>query len=88
MNRILNEEEFICQKYNESIFNKQLTSQLRILINDYKQLFHQIHFDSILSNIYESIRLINEIPMIKEQINAIREYQQYLLTSNERNIET
>jgi ribosomal protein S20 len=88
---MLNEEKSIYQKQNESIFNKQLATQLRTLIKDYKQLFDQIHCDSgkkILPDIYESIRAVNEVPMMKEQIDAIREYQQFLLTSNEHNIET
>jgi ribosomal protein S20 len=89
LNRMLNEEKSIYQKQNESIFNKQLATQLRTLIKDYKQLFDQIHCDSgkkILPDIYKLIRAVNEVPMIKEQIDAIREYQQFLLTSNEHDI--
>jgi hypothetical protein len=88
--RMIDEEESICQRQNPSNFNKQLTIELKILIKDYEQLSREIHLggeNEILSKIYELIILVNEIPMIKEQINAIRKYQDFLLTSNEHDVD-
>jgi hypothetical protein len=85
--RMIKEEESICQQQNQSNFNEQLTIELRVLTKNYNQLFREIHIgagNETLSKIYELIILVNEIPMIKEQINAIKKYQDFLLTSNER----
>jgi hypothetical protein len=84
---MIKEEESICQQQNQSNFNEQLTIELRVLTKNYNQLFREIHIgagNETLSKIYELIILVNEIPMIKEQINAIKKYQDFLLTSNER----
>jgi hypothetical protein len=88
LNRMLNEEETICEKADERILNELLAIRLTPLIKDYQQSFNQTQYDSVLPNIYESIRLVNEIPMINEQINAIQDYQQYILKSSEHIIET
>jgi hypothetical protein len=89
--RMINEEESICQQQqNQNHFNKQLAIELRVLLNDYKQLFPETHLDGEneqLSKIYELITSVNEIPMMKEQINAIRKYQHLLLTSNQNDID-
>ncbi len=88
--RMIDEEVSISQQQKQSYYNKQLAIELEILIKDYEQLFLETHLvgeNEILSKIYELIILVNEIPMIKEQINAIRKYQDFLLTSNEHDID-
>jgi len=88
--RMIDEEVSISQQQKQSYYNKQLAIELRILIKDYEQLFLETHLvgeNEILSKIYELIILVNEIPMIKEQINAIRKYQDFLLTSNEHDVD-
>jgi len=91
-NRMINEEESICQQQqqNQCTFNKQLIIELQELVKNYEQLFHKTQLNTdkeILSKIYELIISINNIPMIKEQIDAIKIYQYFLLTSNERDID-
>lgn len=86
LKRMISEEESICQQQGQCPLNQQLVIELRALTKTYDQLFDETHLgaeNEILSNIYELIKLMNNIPMIKEQTNAITIYQHFLLTSNE-----
>ena len=89
LDRIIDEEEFICQKHDQSILNRQLVDALKVLKNEYVQVFEKSSYDVVnqtLSTIYKLIASVNEIPMIKKQTDAIKAYQQHIVTSNERNI--
>ncbi len=60
-----------------------------LIENKYERLFNEIYSDKVyetLSNIYESILLVNEISMVKKQVEAINIYQRLFLTSNEQNV--
>jgi hypothetical protein len=84
---MIKEEQFICHKHNPSIFNQKLTDKLKVLKSECEQLFSEIlpgKENDILSNIYKLIMLVNEIPMVKKQIDAIKTYQQSFISSNEQ----
>jgi histone H3/H4 len=40
--------------------------------------------DLTLSNIYELIKSVNAIPMVRIQVDAIKKYQQLLVENNQR----
>jgi len=86
--RMINDEKKICAAKNPSNFNQQLVNELEKLEKEYKQIFDMEHSDGNnkeLSIIYELIRAVNEIPMVNEQMNTIKKYQQFLLTASEQN---
>jgi hypothetical protein len=87
--RMIQEEQFICQRHNQKTFNQQLAHELKVFKNEYERLLNETYSGKeteMLSNIYELIMLVNKIPMVKKQIDAIKTYQELFLTSNERNI--
>jgi hypothetical protein len=85
--RMINEENFICQIQNPNDFNQDLVIQLEKLKKNYQKKANATELDKqtpILSSIYDLIKSTNEIPMVKVQVNAIRKYHQHLLESNQR----
>ena len=80
------EENNICEKHRDASHNQKLVQLLDVFLGKYKELLEQTHLnkdDQLLPTIYELIQIVNEIPVIKVQIHAIREYQKRLLTSVE-----
>lgn len=88
---MVEEETNICEQYRETNHNRDLVNLLNASLEEYGKLFEQTHLnkdDELLSTMYELIQSLNEIPMINEQMYAIRKYQQLALKSNERDIST
>jgi ribosomal protein S20 len=88
--RMIKEEESICERQNQSNFNQQLRVELKTIIKDYVGFLRATDSDqtiATLSKIYDLIMQVNEIPMIKEQINAVKKYQHRFLTSNEHHVD-
>ena len=84
--RMINEEESVAKSQSQSIFNQQLANELRVLLKEYQQLFDKTQSgneNKTLTNIYELIILVNDVPMVKEQMDAIKKYCQLLLEANE-----
>jgi len=80
---MIKKEQFICQRHNQSILNQQLANELETLKNKYDRLFNEAYSankNETLSNMYEPILLVNEVPMVKKQAEAISIYQQLFLT--------
>jgi hypothetical protein len=87
LTRMIKDEKKICEAKNPSNFNRQLVNELEKLEKEYKKFFDMEHShgnNKELSNIYELIEAVNEIPMVNEQMNTIKKYQQFLLTSSEQ----
>jgi hypothetical protein len=81
------EEGTIYQKYKGSNFNQQLVEELEKLKKEYEMFFNTVDWENnneALPTLYDLIESVNKIGMVKEQMNAIQEYQQQLLTSNEQ----
>ncbi|CAF4272672.1 unnamed protein product [Rotaria sp. Silwood2] len=85
--RMIKEEQYICQNYDQNNFNSQLVDKLIILKREYEQQFNQAYSNDenqMLSNVYELIISVNQIPMVKEQLDAIKNYQEFFLTLHEQ----
>ena len=81
------EESTIYQRHKGSSFNQQLVEELEKLKNEYQIFFNTVDWknnNEALPTLYDLIESINKIGMVKEQMNAIQEYQQQILTSNEQ----
>lgn len=87
LNRMIKEEDFISQRQTNSIFNQHLIEKLKAFKELYEQQLHNTYSDKepeILSYIYKLIISLNSIPMVKIQLDAIKTYRQYFLSSNEQ----
>jgi hypothetical protein len=87
---MVEEENTIGIKQNQSTFNEQLAVELKTLSKEYQHQFNKMQSDGkneALSNIYDLIISINDIPMLKEQVDAITKYQELLLKSKEHDID-
>jgi hypothetical protein len=86
--RMINEEQFICNTQKTSNeANALLIDGLKQFKTKYQEYLNTIKSDKnnlTLSNIYDLIESVNRIPMVKIQLNAIREYQQRLVDNNQR----
>lgn len=88
LTRMIREEESISQKQESSDCNKKLAANLRLFEEEYEQLINAAcgqTTDDSLSEISESLRsIIDRVPMVKIQIDAIKNYQQHFILSNDR----
>ena len=73
---LMEEEKVICMEVEErKELNQQLYDELKRLIQNYKQQLQKIRGNSKrldLKNIYQQIQIIQQIPMINEQLNMIK----------------
>ncbi|CAF1306272.1 unnamed protein product [Rotaria sp. Silwood1] len=85
LNRIINEENFICNNISSHHFNLLLYNQLRLLKQDYEKQMNNIiekrvqNESSVIENINDSIAYLKQIPMIKIQLDAARKIQETFL---------
>jgi ribosomal protein S20 len=87
---MVEEENTIGISQNQNNVNQQLTTHLKTLSKEYQHQFNKMQSDGkneALSNIYDLIISINDIPMLKEQVDAITKYQELLLKSKEHDID-
>ncbi|CAF1333807.1 unnamed protein product [Adineta steineri] len=85
--RMITEENMICQKENQNHINQKLIIELEKFKNEY-QNFNAKYCkkkNKPLSDIYELIKSVNEISMVKKQLHAIRKYHKSVLTADEQN---
>ena len=91
LTRMIREEQSISHKQESSQCNQRLTAHLRSFQDEYEQLINATcgqATDEPLSEIFESLRsIIDRVPMVKVQIDAIKNYQQHFITSNGHNAE-
>ncbi|CAF3092610.1 unnamed protein product [Rotaria sp. Silwood2] len=74
--RMIKEEQYICQNYDQNNFNSQLVDKLTILKREYEQQFNQAYSNDenqMLSNVYELIISVNQIPMNGQLVSSIQE---------------
>ena len=84
---MIKEEQWICQKQKQSVFNHRLSDELEKVKNEYELSFNKAHpseKDDLLSNIYKLISSVSQLPMVKQQMNAIKIYQEHFIKLNER----
>ncbi|CAF4370983.1 unnamed protein product, partial [Rotaria sp. Silwood2] len=89
IDRIINEEDFICQKETSSDFNRELIGQLKQLKMNYEHQVKTIELNensTTLSHIYQLINRMNTVPMITIQLDAIKNYHEILLKNNEHDV--
>jgi hypothetical protein len=75
---MIKQEEKILTQFQPNSFNLQLIKDLEELKQIYKQQINEIIFNEDQNNldfIYKWINKINEIPMIKEQVLAMKKGQ-------------
>ena len=82
--RMIQEEEIIYQKYPQSTENRQLMEELEKLRNEYQLLLQETNSNGDISTVYEQLESLNEIQMVKVQIDAIKMYREHFVRSNER----
>ena len=87
--RMMNEEQFICETQTSSELNKMLIDGLKQFkvkyeehLNDMKSNREQL----TLSKIYDLINWVDEVPVVKIQVDAIRDYQQHFVEKNQHDI--
>ena len=88
--RMLDEETNICEKYPENSHNQELVDLLNASLEEYGKLSDQTELntdDQLLPRMYELIEVVSRIPMINEQVHAIRKHQQWILKSHERDVD-
>ena len=91
LERMINEEKFICNTQTPNELNKKLLKKLEHRKRSYEEHLNEINTsreDLTLLSIYDLIKLVHQIPMVKIQLHAIRKYQECLLESNQRDGET
>ena len=86
--RMIQEERTICGKrQHQNNFNQVLIAELEKVKTEYEYFFQKAYSDNTngeLCSIYELIKSLDDIRMIKEQTDAVKKYQQLLLSSDEK----
>ncbi len=85
--RMISEEQFICERQPSSDANKTLINGLKQFKTKYEEHLNTVKSDReklTLSNTYDLIKSINKIPMVKIQLDAISQYHQRLVENNQR----
>ena len=86
---MIKEEQFICRRYSQTPCNKQLADNLKVMKNEYEssKKAYSCSKNEPLPDIYKSsILSVDEIPMVKKQIDAVKTYQEHCLNVNEQNV--
>jgi hypothetical protein len=86
LTRMIKEEEKILTQFQRNPFNLQLMNDFEELKQIYKQQINKIIFNEDQNNldfIYKWINKINQIPMTKEQVLAIKKGQLILIKRHE-----
>ncbi|CAF3412094.1 unnamed protein product [Rotaria socialis] len=87
---MIDEEQYICRSYDLVNFNQQLIRKLKQLQREYEQQFNrtvQNEENQIRPHVYQLVTSVNEIPMIRTQIDAIKKYQEGIFKSHENKVE-
>jgi len=61
-----------------------LMEELEKLRNEYQLLLQETNSNGDISTVYEQLESLNEIQMVKVQIDAIKMYREHFVRSNER----
>ncbi|CAF4534209.1 unnamed protein product [Rotaria socialis] len=88
--KMIDEEQYICRSYDLVNFNQQLIRKLKQLQREYEQQFNrtvQNEENQIRPHVYQLVTSVNEIPMIRTQIDAIKKYQEGIFKSHENKVE-
>ncbi|CAF4542284.1 unnamed protein product, partial [Rotaria socialis] len=91
IDRMIDEENVISQGETPRDLNKKLMEKLKQLKTNYQKQKNQTERNqsiSDLAEIYNLLNLLKGIPMVNIQLDAIKNYQQTLLESNQRHIST
>ncbi|CAF1258204.1 unnamed protein product [Rotaria magnacalcarata] len=91
IDRMIDEENVISQGETTRDLNKKLMDKLKQLKTYYQKQKNQTERNQSTSNlaeIYNLLNVLNGIPMVSIQLEAIKNYQQTLLESNQRDIST
>lgn len=86
INTMIRQEKSILKIHNSSDFNEKLMTELKRLKTNYKEHLDTIRSnkeDSTLSEIYGLIKSVNNISMVKIQLDVIRQYQQILVKNSQ-----
>ena len=86
INRMKREEKSICRSQASSDFNQRLLVELETTKTRYEEHLNKTNSnneDMTLSNVYELIKSVSDISMVKVQLDAIRKHQQHLVQKNE-----
>lgn len=89
--RMFDEETNISKQHHQSRYNQQLVIAVEMCRKMYEALLVEIQsnpIDQSLSHIYELIESVSEIPVVCEQIHAIRKFRQSIFTTYERDFGT
>jgi hypothetical protein len=74
LDRMINEEQFICDRQTSTDSNEILIEKLKKLRTKYAEHLNTMKSDNedlTLSNIYHLIKSVDKIPMVKIQLDAI-----------------
>ena len=89
INRMIDEEEFLCQTEASHELNRRLINQLKKLKSHYEEELNIVSLNKAtrsLPQIYELMQCVNEVPMVKVQFDAIKKYRQTLVKSNQYDV--
>ena len=87
VDRMISEEQFICESQPSSDANKRLIDQLKQFKTKYEEHLNTMKQGSdmwTLSKIYDLIKLLKEILSVRIQLDVISQYQQRLVKNKER----
>ncbi|UJR32246.1 hypothetical protein I4U23_019712 [Adineta vaga] len=84
--RMIQEENIIYHRKNQTCLNQQLAEELDKLKTQYEQFYNtkSNETNKSLSDIYSVLELVQNNSMIKEQWNAIKQYQQRSIIDTEK----
>jgi GTP-binding protein EngB required for normal cell division len=86
LNQMINKEHQICQAKGPKCLNSKLYKKLNEFKEEYERRQSTLMSNSKpidLTSIYERIRTVNQIDSIKEQMDAIKQYQQINMSKQE-----
>lgn len=86
MNRMINQEDFIYQTDKSRDLNIALVERLKRVKSIYEEKVNtraSNEYTQSLKTIYHLLKLVNEIPLVKVQLEAIISYHAIVLKSSE-----
>jgi hypothetical protein len=86
---MINEENYICTRKGSDVLNSQLRESLENLRKEYEKLWTtsaSSQKSMPLSEIYNQIKNVSENTTIKEQLDAIKQTQEFYMTEQEKRV--
>jgi len=89
LNRIIDEEKYICSQKGQNTLNSYLYNELKNLRKEYENIWTTSTSNQksmTLSYVYEHIKNVSQHPSISQQLDAVKQIQEKYMSEQEKHV--